>query len=95
MKKITVFQDENASYCFIIGTHDPEAAEAALRKQEEFWYGSDESKWDGRIEKRMPFDAFYSMSFAIRGEQIGWHGHDLPPGKGRVAIREGFMAPLD
>ena len=33
--KTYVFQDENAMYCFIVGTSNPIVAEKALREQED------------------------------------------------------------
>ena len=93
MSDIQVFQDDNASYCFIVGTSDEKEAEAALREQENVWFGEDESEWRD-FEKRMDFADFGRMTFYIRGERIAFNREELP-GRGRVAIREGFLAPLD
>lgn len=94
---ITVFQDENAIACYILGTDNWEEAEKALREQENVWYGDDESKWDGTLEKRIPADNFSPRTFYIRGEHIAENPEDLPRGKsvGNYAKREGFIAYLD
>ena len=92
---IYVFQDDNANYCFIVGTADAGEAESALRLQERVWYGEDESKWNGTTEKRMPFDIFYPTKIYSRGEFVSPVRAELPKGRGRIAERDGFMAPLD
>jgi len=95
MKNINVFQDDDANYCYIVGTSDPKEAEEALRKQENIWYGDDERKWDASIgEKRMSFDDFSATDFYIRGERISTEKEELQ-GRGRIAKREGFIAPLN
>lgn len=94
-KNITVFQEENAIACYILGTTDPIEAEKALREQENIWYGDDESKWDGTIEKRMNFDDFSPRTFYIRGEHIAENAEDLPKKKGNYGKKEGFIAFLD
>jgi hypothetical protein len=93
---ILVYEDENATHCFIVGTGDPVAAEKALRAEENVWFGEDESKWAGEIEKRLPFDNFFPTTFLIRGECMTWEdGPEMQPGRGRIAKRPGFIAPLD
>lgn len=95
MKNINVFEDDNANFCYIVGTKDPKEAEAALREQENLWFGDDESKWDGEIEKRMDFNEFYPVTFYIRGQYIVTVKEEIPISKGRIAEREGFLASLD
>ena len=57
--EIHVFQDENADYCVIVGTADRAQAEAALRKQEDEWFGPLEGRDpDSEIEKPMSMDGF-------------------------------------
>lgn len=87
--------DDNALFCFIIGTADPVEAEKALRAQEDIWYGTDEGKWSD-LEKRLSFSDFGACTFRIRGEFMSWeNGPELPPKKGRVTTREGFVTALD
>jgi len=95
MKNIQVFEDDNAMFCYIVGTTDEKEAEAALRAQENIWFGDDESKWDGGIEKRIPWSDFGHATFYIRGENITIEKEELPPKRGRIAVREGFIASLD
>lgn len=91
---ITVFQDDNAMYCFIVGTADPVIAEKALREQENVWYGA-ESERTSELEKPIAFTKFDPTKLYIRGEAIHWDKEALPVGKGRIAVRDGFVAPLD
>lgn len=94
-QQILVFQDDNANYCFIVGTSDEKEAEAALRAQENVWYGDDESKWDGTIEKRMSFSEFSPTKIYSRGEFVSHDREALPKGRGRISVRDGFIAPIN
>lgn len=95
MNKPYVFQDENATYTFIVGTDDPKEAEVALRKQEEEWFGPLEGRAMDSMEAPLDFDEFYPVTFYVRGDYMHWDKEALPKGKGRIAERKGFMAPLD
>jgi hypothetical protein len=94
-KHILVLEDDDATRCFIVGTDDPSEAEAALRAQEAVWFGEDDTKWDAsKMELHLPFSDFSPVTFTIRGEYITSDG-ELPKGRGRIAIRPGFLAYLD
>lgn len=96
MKKddILVFQDENANYCFIVGTSDPEKAEKALRRTEKSWFGPvEERDLNSEIEKPLDFSKFEPTTLYIRGDKITWDKNELQ-GQGRIAVREGFIASL-
>lgn len=92
---IQVFQDENASHCFIIGTDDVVEAEEALREAEEGWYGPIEKRDMSTYERPMDFAAFDRQTFYLSGENIFLSKEAAKGTKGRLAIREGFLAPLD
>lgn len=94
MKHIHVFQDENATYCFIIGTSNAQDAENALREAENEWYGDDESKWEG-LERRMKFSEFQPTKLYQRGEHIHWNKEELPTKRGRISVTDGFVAAIN
>lgn len=94
MKTITVFQDDNANYTFIMGTSDPFKAEKELRKQENTWYGVEKER-TSEFEKPLDFNTFYPVTLYSRGEFVHWDKEALPKGRGKIAERDGFMAPID
>lgn len=93
-KDIYVFQDDNANYCFIVGTDDPIIAEKALREQEDQWYGPENERISD-LEKPLDFSKFDPTKLYIRGEIIHWDKNLFSGMRGRIAERDGFAAPLD
>lgn len=94
MKKIHVFQDDNASYTFIVGTDDPIKAEAALRAQEDVWYGPLAERTSD-IEKPIDFVLFSPATIYSRGEFVHFDKGGLPVGKGRISEQPGFICPIE
>lgn len=90
MKKIFVFQDENADYCVIVGTFDTKLAKKALRAQEEEW-GCDPEPWD-KFEKTYIYHG-------KKGGEDGYYWGDKHPSKyfddGMWVTEQGFVAPLN
>jgi hypothetical protein len=106
-RDIHVFQDEDANYCIITGTSDRKEAEAALRRQEEEWFGPLEKRnFDDAMEKPFDFDKFSPATIyqGQRGGEEGFYYWGNEPGDffdrsgdEEVSYTEepGFMATLD
>jgi hypothetical protein len=100
MKNISVFQDENANYCVIVGTDDRVEAEAALRKQEDEWFGPlAQRDPDNELEKPMNMDDFVAGDIyhgTYKGEECHYWGDDPAAyfDGGKYTTEPGFIAPL-
>ncbi len=95
MKRIFVFEDEDANYCVIVGTKDIKKAEIALRAQEEEWYGKDHEEEPIPIENFRPV-VIYSGTAKEGGEDFYYWGEN-PQDKfvgGKFETEEGFIASL-
>lgn len=94
-KNIQVFEDEDATYCVIVGTSDLKEAEEALRKQEIEWYG------ENHEEEPIPIEDFGKADIYLgtkNGEENFHYWGDEPEkffDKGKYETLEGFITYLD
>jgi len=80
--EIYAFMDENADYVIIVGTDDRVAAEKALRKTEEEWFGKLEDRNpDDQAEQPISMDDFSAADIHVgtyKGEEGVYYWGDSP-----------------
>lgn len=98
---IYAFMDEQGDYVVIVGTSDRAAAEVALRKTEEEWFGPpSERNPNDRMEQPIPFDEFSAADIfcgTYKGEEDVCYWGNNPENffdGGKFTTNDGFIAVI-